>query len=111
MSKYRAKKTICNGETFDSRKEAARYRELLLLEKAGKISNLRRQVKFELLPKQTDENGKCIEKACTYKADFVYRDNELNREIVEDVKGMRTDVYKIKRKLMLYMRGIRISEV
>ena len=93
---------------FDSRKEEARYRELLLLERAGKITDLKRQVKFELIPAQHDEKGKCIERAVNYWADFVY--TEDRKVIVEDAKGFRTDVFKIKKKLMLYMHGIRIKE-
>ena len=103
MSKYHAVKTTVNGITFDSRKEAHRYYELLLLEKAGEISNLKLQVPYELIPKQPGE------RACIYKADFVYEDQ--GETIVEDVKGVRTDAYKIKRKLMLWRYGIRIREV
>lgn len=103
MSKYHAVKTMVNGIRFDSRKEAHRYQELLLLEKAGEISALRLQVSYELIPKQKGE------RACIYKADFVYEDH--GETIVEDVKGVRTDAYKIKRKLMLWRYGVRIREV
>jgi hypothetical protein len=64
-----------------------------------------------LIPSQKDENGKVIERECSYKADFVYFDIEANKTIVEDTKGFRTPEYKIKRKLMLYVHNIRIKEV
>lgn len=102
MNKYHNKKVVVDGITFDSKKEAGRYRELKMLERAGAISDLRLQVPFELIPKQ---NG---ERACLYKADFVYiKDGKM---VVEDTKGIKTDVYKIKRKLMLYRYGIKITE-
>ena len=104
-NKYHASKTELDGIRFDSRKEAARYSELKLLERAGAIRDLQLQVPFELIPKQEGE------RACTYVADFVYTDTRTGRQVVEDAKGMRTDVYKIKRKLMLWRHGIRISEV
>lgn len=104
MNKYGAKKVKApDGQVFDSTKEFQRYGVLRLLERAGKISNLRRQVSFELIPKQKGE------RACTYIADFVYTD-EKGDLIVEDSKGFRTDAYKIKRKLMLWVHGIRIKE-
>lgn len=104
-NKYHASKTELDGIRFDSRKEAARYRELKLLERAGAIRDLQLQVPFELIPKQEGE------RACTYVADFVYHMTDTGKMVVEDAKGMRTDVYKIKRKLMLWRHGIRISEV
>jgi hypothetical protein len=110
VSKYNSKKTVVDGQTFDSKKEANRYQELVLLEKAGVIKNLSRQVKFVLIPSQRDESGKVIERECSYKADFMYYD-EAGETIVEDVKGFRTKEYIIKRKLMLYQYGIRIREV
>jgi len=97
-NKYHNTKT--NG--FDSKAEAKRGFELELLERAGKIENLRRQVSFELIPKQDGE------RAVTYKADFTYwQDGKL---ICEDVKGVRTPVFILKRKLMLWVHGIRILE-
>ena len=107
-SKYRNKKVVVNGITFDSKKEARRYTELLLLERAGAIQELRRQVKFELIPSQRYD-GKVVERPCSYVADFVYREN--GNLIVEDTKGLKTRDYIIKRKLMLYLCGIRIREV
>lgn len=109
MSKYNSKKTVVDGQKFDSKKEANRYQELLLLEKAGVIKNLSRQVKFVLIPSQRDESGKVIERECSYKADFTYE--EGIKTVVEDVKGFRTKEYIIKRKLMLWRYGIRIREV
>lgn len=111
MSKYNSKKTVLDGQIFDSKKEANRYKELRLLEKAGEIKDLRTQVKFKLIPAQRDEaTGKVIERECSYKADFVYYEED-GETVVEDVKGYRTKEYIIKRKLMLYQYGIRIREV
>ena len=90
--------------TYDSKKEALRHRELLLLERAGKITNLERQVKFELIPKQDGE------RACTYVADFVYTNVDTGERVVEDTKGFKTEVYRIKKKLMLWVHNIRIIE-
>ena len=102
-NKYGAKKVrLPDGQVFDSQKERDRWCILKLLERAGRISDLRRQVTYELIPKQTGE------RACSYVADFVYRENgEL---VVEDCKGFRTEAYKIKKKLMLWVHGIRIKE-
>ena len=113
MSKYHSKKTEYDGILFDSKREAARYAELKLLKEAGEIKNLELQKVFELIPAQRGEDGKIIERACTYKADFVYQERIPGgwRLIIEDVKGMRTDTYKIKRKLMLERYGVRIREV
>ena len=108
--KYHNKKVVRNGETFDSVKEYRRFCELLLLEKGGVISDLQRQVKYVLIPSQK-EGKKTIERECSYRADFVYTDNETGETVVEDVKGMRTEVYKIKRKLMLWVHHIKIVEV
>lgn len=96
--------------TFDSEREARRYAELRLLERQGVIHDLECQVAFELIPAQKDSTGKTVERKCSYIADFVYNDDEGNL-IVEDTKGMRTEVYKVKRKLMLWVHGIRIREV
>ena len=117
-SKYSNKKIEVNGMKFDSRKEYIRWCELSLLERAGKITDLQRQVKFILIPTQyepytvnkngTLKRGKMIERECSYIADFVYTEN--GNKVVEDVKGFRTADYKIKRKLMLNVHGIRIKE-
>ena len=92
---------------FDSKREEDRWRDLCFLERAGKIHDLKRQVRFELIPAQYDD-GRCIERACTYYADFTYMEGK--RLVVEDCKGYRTDVYKIKKKLMLWVHHIRIRE-
>lgn len=107
--KYR---NIKSGK-YDSKKEKHRVDLLKLLEKQGEISNLKEQVKFELIPSQYEViNGKkrCLEKSCSYIADFTYCDVYGNF-IVEDTKGFRTKDYIIKRKLMLSVHGIRIKEV
>lgn len=119
-SKYRAKKVEIDGIVFDSKKESRRYVELKALQEAGVISNLKRQVKYVLIPAQREPDtvgkrggkikGKLIERECSYVADFVYKDGYGNT-VVEDTKGMRTTEYIIKRKLMLYIRGIKIKEV
>lgn len=109
-SKYNNRKVRCLGETFDSMLECERYKYLKALEQQKVISNLRRQVKYVLLPSQKDsKTQKTIEREILYLADFVYEKG--SQTIVEDVKGMKTDVYKIKRKLMLYFHGIKIKEV
>lgn len=112
MSKYSSRKITVDGESFDSRKEFRRYQELKLLSRAGEISNLQRQVRFKLMPAQRDKNGKVIERQCDYVADFVYyeRTKDGVTLTVEDTKGFRTKDYIIKRKLMLYIYGIRIKE-
>lgn len=108
MTKYKSRKVTVGGKVFDSRKEYVRYCELLLLQKAGDISDLQTQVKFELIPSQK-EFGKVVERACTYVADFVYEYD--GKKVVEDTKGFKTKDYIIKRKLMLWVHGIRIKEV
>ena len=117
--KYHATKTTVDGKTFDSKKEATRYLELKLLEKAGQITDLRCQVEYELIPAQYGpdivtprgkvKRGPLIERAVKYKADFVYTEND--ETIVEDVKGFRTKEYILKRKLMLHRYGIQIREI
>jgi Protein of unknown function (DUF1064) len=93
-----------------SKKESRRSRDLQVLQSAGLIRDLREQVAYELIPAQRDEQGKVIERACTYIADFVYTD-PVGVLHVEDAKGMRTEKYLIKRKLMLFIHKIRIEEV
>lgn len=100
-SKYHAKKTTYDGITYDSKKEAKRAYELIILQRAGHIKDLQRQVQFELIPEYTNNKGEKI-RSITYVCDFVYFDNESRQWIAEDVKGMRTDVYKIKKKLFEY---------
>ena len=108
MNKYRSKKITKDGITFDSIKEYRRWCDLLLLEAAGLITNLQRQVPFELIPSQRID-GKVVERACNYIADFAYMKD--GQYIVEDTKGFKTKDYIIKRKLMLNVFGIRIHEV
>ena len=108
MNKYRNKTVVVGNERFDSKREANRWVELQLMERAGLISDLRRQVTYELIPTQRGEDGSVIERSCSYKADFVYVCNGI--QVVEDCKGMRTAAYIIKRKLMLKNYGIRIKE-
>lgn len=120
-NKYHNNKIKFGDEVFDSQKEARRYSELKIMQDAGLIKDLQKQVKFILIPTQREEDiigkrggvkkGKVIEKECSYIADFVYYDNELQQQIVEDTKGFRTTEYIIKRKLMLYIHGIRIKEI
>ena len=106
-SKYHNKKVEIDGEVFDSLKEASRWQELKLLERAGVIHGLSSQQRFELIPAQK-KGGKVIERPITYIADFCYVED--GKPVVEDCKGMRTDVYKIKKKLMLFVHGIEIRE-
>ncbi len=126
MNKYGNKKVVIDGEVFDSKREAVRYQELKLLEQCGAIRNLRRQVSYELIPTQREEStrvyqkgrkkgqpieGKVIEKAVTYIADFVYVDNATGKLVIEDSKGFHTKDYILKRKMLLYFYGIKIQEV
>ena len=126
MSKYNNSKVeLPSGERFDSVKEYHRWRELLFLQHDGKISDLQRQVKFELIPAQFEtyerygkdgqrlkDGRRRVEMPVDYVADFVYTKD--GKQVVEDVKGY-TDgaayrIYVIKRKLMLYLKGIKILE-
>ena len=118
-SKYHSKKITLNGITYDSKKEMKRHQELLLLERSGAISDLKRQVEYVLIPAQREPDrvgvrggiikGKTIEHAVKYVADFVYTGG--GKTVVEDTKGFKTKDYIIKRKLMLHVHGIRIKEV
>ena len=103
MSKYHNRKLKApDGQVFDSVKEFHRWGCLRLLERAGRITDLKRQVSFELIPKQDGE------RSCSYIADFTYYEN--GEYVVEDCKGCKTDVYRLKKKLMLFVHGIRIKE-
>lgn len=108
MNKYGSCKVQIGGEVFDSKKEASRWRELALLQRAGAITDLKRQVKYELIPSQR-MGEKVVERPCTYVADFVYK--QSGKTVVEDTKGFKTKDYIIKRKLMLYIHGIKIKEI
>lgn len=121
-SKYGAKKVTVDGITFDSKKEANRWCELWLMERAGVITGLERQVKFVLIPSQCEkverysktgkrlsDDFRCVEREVSYVADFVYYQD--GKMVVEDTKGFKTDAYIIKRKLMRYVHGIAIKEI
>jgi hypothetical protein len=101
--KYGNRRTVVDGITFASRREAARYGELKLLAQAGAVRDLRLQVRYPLVV-----GGLLV---CHYVADFVYWDRQSKSEVVEDVKGYRTDVYALKAKLMRACHGITIREV
>lgn len=108
--KYNNKKVMLGDMTFDSKKEANRWVELAIMQKNGEISALDTQVVFELIPAQRDPvTKKVLERAVHYVADFVYYKD--GQKVVEDTKGFRTPDYIIKRKLLLYIHGIRIQEV
>ena len=119
MSKYRNKKCVVDGMVFDSVKEKNRYGVLKALEDAGEIQGLRRQVEFLLIPEQREPDtvgvrggvhrGKLLERKVVYIADFTYFKGD--EYIVEDVKGMRTPDYVLKRKLLLHIYGFRVREV
>lgn len=118
-SKYHNRKVVRDGMVFASVKEYHRWLELKMLERAGKITELQRQVPFLLIPTQRGEVwsdkkhkfvSRVVERSCSYVADFVYLDDKCSR-VVEDAKGLRTKEYIIKRKLMLERHGIRIREV
>lgn len=123
--KYGNTATIVNNIRFASAKEAARYQELMLLQKAGKIRNLRLQVDFPITPGWTDPETGARTRPQVYKADFVYEERNPGRDeqamftgegmeawdkIVEDAKGYRTQVYINKKKLVEDKYGIRIRE-
>lgn len=102
-SKYGARRTIVRGQRFDSNREAARWQELLLLERAGEIADLRRQVRYPLAagdrPLLLRSAGYPNGRRATYVADFVYRDR-AGQEVIEDAKGYRTPEYRLKRAIM-----------
>lgn len=105
-NKYRARKTTVDGITFDSKREANRYLVLKGMEEDGAIEGLRRQVRYELVP-AFDVDGTHY-RPVYYVADFVYVED--GKEVVEDVKGVRTDVYKLKSKLFARRYGMSIKE-
>ena len=121
MAKYNNKKVYVNGIKFDSHKEMNRFLVLKDMQEKGLISDLQTQAKFVLIPAQFEPDkvgvkggkikGKLIERECAYYADFTYFDNRTGETVVEDTKGFKTPEYKLKRKLMLYVHGIRIKEV
>lgn len=110
-NKYGARRGVVAGKKFDSLAESRRFAELSRLQRLGVIADLRRQVSYELIPAQYGEDGKLLERAVTYKADFTYcKDGKL---VVEDVKSKatKTDSYIIKRKLVLYVHKIKLVEI
>lgn len=127
MSKYGNRKTqTSDGIVHDSQKEANRWCELKLLERAGKITDLKRQVEYELIPNQYEayerysksgkrlkDGIKLIERRCCYVADFVYTDLATGQTVVEDTKSSatKTEAYRIKKKLMLFVHKIRVTEI
>jgi hypothetical protein len=106
--KFHNVKTVIGGIPFDSRAEARRYLVLVEMEQTGEITNLRRQVKFELVPPVRILGSRRATPALRYIADFVYEVD--GKTVVEDVKGILTPVYKIKRHLMKYVFNIDILE-
>ena len=109
MPKYGNRKTVVDGIIFDSVREANRWQELRLLERAGAITDLKRQVAFNLLPKMKTPNGAIVQ-GVKYIADFVYRD-QRGALVIEDAKGCKTREYIIKKKLLLDRYGYWIREV
>ena len=108
--KYYNIKTKVDNITFDSKLEAKRYKELKILEEAGVIKDLQLQPTYELIP--TFKKDKKIYRKTTYKADFSYYDNELKKTVVDDTKGFKTDVYKLKKKMFEYKyKDLVITEI
>ena len=110
MRKRRNAPTEIDGLKFDSKAEAKRWLELCLLQKAGQISKLERQVRYVLIPPVVRPSGG-RERECAYIADFVYFDERGQFTVCEDVKGAVTPEFRLKRKLMLWVHGIEIREV
>lgn len=113
MNKFKNRKTIVDGQKFDSKKEANRWAELKLMERAGLITDLKRQVRFLLTPTVYDEQGKCKMPSSSYIADFVYRkDHKL---VVEDVKGYKKGpaygLFVQKKKVMYDKYKIFVEEI
>lgn len=111
-NKYSARRRVYNGIRFASTREMRRYKELLWLERAGEISNLETQPRYEIIPLQRRADGSA-ERAAHYTADFRYIDKQGN-EVIEDVKSKVTAKladYVLRRKLMLHVYGIEVKEV
>lgn len=109
-SKYRNEPTEVDGIKFDSKAEARRWLDLRVMQRAGLIRDLQRQVRYELVP-EVERPGGGKERPIHYIADFVYVEAKTGKTIVEDVKGASPDVWVIKRKLMLWRHGIEVLEV
>lgn len=108
--KYGNRTVRTDAGKFDSVREAHRWYELQLMENAGEITDLKRQVPFELIPNQLGEDGMVRERKLVYIADFTYTDKD-GKFVVEDSKGFKTDTYRIKKKLLLFFRGLEVKEV
>jgi hypothetical protein len=108
--KYSNKKTVVDGVTFDSKAEAKRWHELLLLVRAGQIADLERQVRYELAPSVKFPGDARAKPALTYWADFRYCIRETGTVIVEDTKGVATEAYRIKKHLMMSVHGIAVKD-
>lgn len=125
MGKYKNRIIKTADGVFASRKEYRRWCELLAMQNAGLIKDLKRQVKYVLIPTQREPDtigkrggihkGKVIEKECSYYADFCYQLADTGETVVEDVKGYKMggaySIFKIKKKLMLYVHHIKIKEI
>lgn len=114
FSKFGNKKTVVDGHTFDSQMEAARYQELLLLQRAGQIHDLRLQVRFELLPAIQYQGAKRKTTGVDFVADFVYEERISPFhdwvQVIEDCKGARTAIYKLKKHMMKALLGLEVFE-
>jgi len=111
MNKYGAKKTEVNGITFDSKAEARRYAQLIVMQQAGRITGLVLQVPFELAPAIKFPGEKRKKPALKYIADFVYSDMADGQIVVEDVKGVVTSLFRAKQHLMATTHGIFVRVV
>lgn len=107
--KYANEPTTLDGIRFDSKAEARRWGDLRLLERAGQVADVRRQVRYVLVPKTARPSGG-FERETAYIADFVYVDAKSGRTVIEDVKGAVTPEYRLKRKLMLWVHGLEVLE-
>lgn len=107
--KYQERKTEIDGITFDSAAEARRYVQLKMLEAAGEIKDIEIQPKWELQP--SFKRGKRTIRAITYRADFRYTEVATGESVVEDVKGMETEVFRLKAKMLLYQYDIEVKRV
>lgn len=108
--KYNAEKVVIDGMTFDSRREAKRWSDLKILERAGKIEHLCRQVTYNLVCGVKLHGAKRARPAIRYIADFVYQDDD-GYVVIEDAKGFDTSEARLKRHLMLALRGLEVRLV
>jgi len=108
--KYRNTPTVIGAEKYRSKREARRHQDLLLLQRAGHIADLLREVPYQLAPGVKIEGEARARPAVRYVADFIYRDMRTGLVVVEDAKGVQTDVYRLKKHLMAVVHGIHIRE-